>query len=221
MKSLLFKSSAWVLSFCVAILANGELKNLGNTSSFMTIDSLKLSLSTPTVLSENLSSNPVIVYGNPRCGWTNNLIQELKARKIPYQFRNLDVQSVRDEWNRILEKNGVPDGSPVNLPVVLVNNKVLMRPSIEQVIAQRKKAENSTFQIPSGRYFGNTELIEIKNRQYCGGNMTTGRIECYPISDLKYIKPGVVQLWSEYFCSEKLFKITSSGQCTANGWVQR
>ncbi|ELS49292.1 hypothetical protein C789_908 [Microcystis aeruginosa FACHB-905 = DIANCHI905] len=221
MKYSLFKSTFWLGSFVFAFMSSVQLPSLGNFSNSMPQDSPKFLLFSQPVLAQKVSSNAVLVYGNPRCGWTNNLIQELKAKKIPYQFKNLDVKSVRDEWNRILEKNGVPDGSPVKLPVVLVNNKVLMRPSIEQVIAQRKKAENSTFQIPSGRYFGNTELIEIKNRQYCGGNMTTGRIECYPISDLKYIKPGVVQLWSEYFCSEKLFKITSSGQCTANGWVER
>ncbi|AFY59671.1 hypothetical protein [Synechococcus sp. PCC 6312] len=79
----------------------------------------------------------------------------------------------------------------------------------------------STSQIPSGRYFGNSEFIEIKNKQYCGANFATEKIECYPISDLKYIKSGVVQLWNEYFCSEKFFKINSSGKCTAKGWVKR
>ena len=94
---------------------------------------------------------------------------------------------------------------------------------IEQVIAQRKQAQNSTVQIFNGRYIGEVPsdaIIEIRNKEYCG----PGFVNCSPISDLKYIKPGVVQLGNEangYFCSEKLFKINSSGECTAKGWVKR
>jgi len=227
MKSSLFKSHFWFLSFFIALIANGELKHLGNPSGFMTIDSLKFLLFAQTALAQNISSNVILVYGNPRCGWTNKLIQELKARKISYKFKNLDVQSIRDEWNQILEKNGFPDGSPVKLPVVLVNNKVFMRPSIEQVIAQRKTAESSTAKIPNGWYIGesNTDaMIEIKNNQYCGLDLETSKERCDPISDIKYIKPGVVQLGTgDYFCSQTLFRINPSryGKCTANGWIEK
>ena len=94
---------------------------------------------------------------------------------------------------------------------------------IEQVIAQGKQAQNSTVQIPNGRYIGESPsdaIIEIRNKEYCG----PGFVDCSPISDLKYIKPGVVQLGNNpngYFCSEKLFKINSSGECTAKGWIKR
>jgi hypothetical protein len=94
---------------------------------------------------------------------------------------------------------------------------------IEQVIAQGKQAQNSTVQIPNGRYIGEAPsdaIIEIRNKEYCG----PGFVDCSPISDLKYIKPGVVQLGNNpngYFCSEKLFKINSSGECTAKGWIKR
>jgi hypothetical protein len=94
---------------------------------------------------------------------------------------------------------------------------------IEQVIAQGKQAQNSTVQIPNGRYIGEAPsdaIIEIRNKEYCG----LGFVDCSPISDLKYIKPGVVQLGNNpngYFCSEKLFKINSSGECTAKGWIKR
>ncbi|GCL56725.1 glutaredoxin [Microcystis aeruginosa NIES-3806] len=227
MKSLFPKSNFWVLSFFVALIANGEIKDLGNFSALTATDRPKFVIFSQTVLAQNISSNVVLVYGNPRCGWTNKLIQELKAKKIPYQFKNLDIQSIRDEWNRILEKNGVPDGSPVKLPVVLVNNKVFMRPSIEQVIAQRKTAESSTAKIPNGWYIGesNTDaMIEIKNNQYCGLDLETSKERCDPISDIKYIKPGVVQLGTgDYFCSQTLFRINPSryGKCTANGWIEK
>jgi len=117
------------------------------------------------------------------------------------------------------------DGKPITKILSSPNSKDFifldstgMKHTIEHLDQEHSQ---STSQIPSGRYFGNTELIEIKSNQYCGGNIITGKIECDPISDLKYIKPGVVQLWSEYFCSEKLFKINSSGNCTVKGWVKR
>ena len=94
---------------------------------------------------------------------------------------------------------------------------------IEQVIAQGKQAQNSTVQIPNGRYIGEAPsdaIIEIRNKEYCRLDF----VDCSPISALKYIKPGVVQLGNNpngYFCSEKLFKINSSGECTAKGWIKR
>lgn len=223
MRYSLFKPNLCLLFFVATLMSNVELPNFRNSSNFLLIDSLKLSSFSQTVLAQNLSSNLVLVYGNPRCGWTNRLIQELKARKIPYQFKNLDVQLIRNEWNKILAQNGVPDGASVSLPVVLVNEKVFMRPSIEQVIAQREKAQNLSSKIPNGWYIGESNsdaMIEIKNNHYCGANLETATTECYPIADLKYIKPGVVRLYDTYFCSRIFFRINPSrpGECRANGW---
>ena len=226
MRYSLFKPNLCLLFFVATLMSNVELPNIVNFSSFTATGNSKFSLFSQIVLAQNVSSNPVLVYGNPRCGWTNRLIQELKARKIPYQFKNLDVQSIRNEWNQILAKNGVPDGASINLPVVLVNEKVFMRPSIEQVIAQRKKAQNLSSKIPNGWYIGENytdAIIEIKNNQYCGLDLATGKEQCDPISDIKYIKPGVVQLGTgDYFCSKDFFRINQSrpGQCTANGWIE-
>jgi len=140
MKFFRFKSKFWLIFF-MAFMPHLQLFNLDNHLTAAQANSPKLSLFSQPVLAQSLSSNPVLVYGNIRCGWTNQMIQDLKARKIPYQFKNLDVQSIRDEWNQIMGKNGVPGGTPIKLPVVLVSDKLFMRPSIELVIFQRKSAQ--------------------------------------------------------------------------------
>lgn len=230
-KSLIFAPSLWFGSVVMTLMFNVPLPNLGNPLSFTEDNYPKLSFVSSIALAQNPDSNLVLVYGNPRCGWTNRLIQQLKAKKISYQFKNLDIQSIRDEWNVLLEKNGVPDGTSIDLPVVLINGKVFIRPSIEQVISQRQKPQNSSPKIPNGTYIGETHsdaLIEVKNNQYCGANLGTGLIECDPLSDLKYIKPGVLQMGDDddgYFCSQELFEINLNsdsqrgGRCTAEGWV--
>jgi hypothetical protein len=60
-----------------------------------------------------------------------------------------------------------------------------------------QKSSQSNLQILNGWYIAESHtdtVIEIKTNQYCGANLETGSIECDPISDLKYIKPGVVKL---------------------------
>lgn len=221
--------SLYLGSMSIAFLPNLEASILGRLLGVRAENYPRFSLISTVALAKNPASGLVLVYGNPRCGWTNQLIEKLKSEKIPYQFKNLDIQSIRDEWNVLLKKNGVPDGASIRLPVVLVNSKVFMRPSIEQVIAQRQKNQKSSPKIPNGWYIGETHsdaLIEVKNNQYCGTNLATGLIECSPISELTYIKPGVVRLYEDfYLCSQNLFKINLSnnsqrgGYCTANGWV--
>ena len=225
------KFSLLALSLClgtigITFLPNLQVSNLGNP---LDGNYPRFSLISTVAFAKNLASGLVLVYGNPRCGWTSQLIEQLKSEKIPYQFKNLDIQSIRDEWNVLLKKNGVPDGTSIKLPVVLVNGKVFMRPSIEQVITQRQKTQKSSPKIPNGWYIGETNSdasFEVKNNQYCSANLATGLIECSPISELTYIKPGVVRLYQDtYFCSQNLFKIHFGsnsqryGYCTANGWV--
>jgi hypothetical protein len=123
------------------------------------------------------------------------------------------------------------DGKPIKKILSSPNPKdfvFLDSKSVKHTIEHLdQERSQSVSRIPNGRYVGESPsdaVIEIKNNQYCGANFVTDKMECHPISDLKYIKPGVVQLGNEengYFCSEKLFKINSSGECTANGWVKR
>ena len=177
MKSLIFQPGLWLISVVVTFTFNVESENFGNSSSILTIDSFKLLLFTQTALAQKTSSNSVIVYGNPRCGWTNSLIQQLKARKIPYQFRNLDVQSIQTEWYQVLIKNGITDGV-IDLPVVLVNSKLFIRPSIEQVINQRKKGRNS-----SSNYQGYCTFLPAAG---FGGKIVNDRCQIKKINNNAY-----------------------------------
>jgi hypothetical protein len=75
-----------------------------------------------------------------------------------------------------------------------------------------QESSQSNLQILNGWYIAESHtdtVIEIKTNQYCGANLETGSIECDPISDLKYIKPGIViaaaSVDNHYECGTRLF----------------
>ncbi len=90
----------------------------------------------PVKGSAPVSQTGILVYGRTSCGITTRMMQDLKARKIPYQFKNIDTPTARQEIYQLLIQGNLKVNS-IPLPVVYVNGKVLLRPSVEQVLAQQ------------------------------------------------------------------------------------
>jgi len=179
---------------------------------------------------ENLSQEPILIYTKREGEYAQRLAKGLQKYGIKYQIKDIEKKEDQQALWKALELIQYKKSS-VDLPVVVANNKVLIRPSFPKLLTeltQSAKVASSNQPIPpNGWYIGesNTDaMIEIKNNQYCGLDLETSKEKCDPISDIKYIKPGVVQLGTgDYFCSQTLFRINPSryGQCTANGWIEK
>ena len=181
---------------------------------------------------KNLSQKPILIYTKGEDNYTKKLARGLQKYDIKYQVKDITNKEYQQElWQALKLINYKKDS--VDLPVVVVNDKTLIRPKFPNLLTELTQSAKfvSTPQLilPNGWYIGETNsdaAFEVKNNQYCGANLATGLIECFPISDLTYIKPGVVRLYQDtYFCSQNLFKIhlgsnsQRPGYCTANGWV--
>ena len=176
---------------------------------------------------KNLSQEPISIYTKGEDNYAKKLVQGLQKYNIKFQIRDITNKQYKQELWQVLKliqyKNDY-----VDLSVVVANDKPWIRPNFPDLLTEltqsAKVASTSQPILPNGWYIGesNTDaMIEIKNSQYCGANLETARMECYPIADLKYIKPGVVRLYQDtYFCSRIFFRINPSrpGKCRANGW---
>ena len=76
------------------------------------------------------SRNP-IVYGSTTCTLTMGLLRKLKQDKVAYQFKNIDEAATNREFWQILNQAGIK-GS-IDLPVVYIRGRVLVRPSVQQI----------------------------------------------------------------------------------------
>lgn len=81
----------------------------------------------------------VVVYGRDSCGWTQQMIRNLKAAQIKYSYRIVDDQQTADVLHTRMQQSGI-SVRRYNLPVVDVNGKLSVRPDYNDVISQYNKA---------------------------------------------------------------------------------
>lgn len=72
----------------------------------------------------------VLVYGPTNCNPTAQTIQVLADHNIPYVYRNSDAIS-QDELGSVIMS--IPKDAPGGSPLVLVNEKILVRPTIHEI----------------------------------------------------------------------------------------
>jgi len=75
----------------------------------------------------------VVVYGPPNCSPTARTVQTLAQHNIPYIYKNTDIVSQEELGSIILS---IPENASGGSPLVLVNEKVLLRPSIHDILAE-------------------------------------------------------------------------------------
>ena len=75
----------------------------------------------------------VVVYGPPNCSPTARTVQVLAEHNIPYVYKNTDLVSQEELGSIILS---IPEDASGGSPLVLVNEKVLLRPSIHDIWAE-------------------------------------------------------------------------------------
>lgn len=83
----------------------------------------------------------VLVYGPTNCAPTTQTIRVLAQHNIPYQFRNAD-QISQDELGAVVLS--LPRNAPGGSPLVLVNGKVLIRPTIHEIWAEYTQMKPQT-----------------------------------------------------------------------------
>jgi glutaredoxin len=74
----------------------------------------------------------VAVYGRNSCGWTQTMINCLRASNIKYHYFNVDDKTVADQLHKRMKQSGIST-KRYNLPVVDVNGNIRIRPDISQV----------------------------------------------------------------------------------------
>jgi len=86
----------------------------------------------------------VLVYGPTNCAPTNQTVRLLAQHNIPYLFRNANDQASvsQDELGAILLS--LPSDAPGGSPLVLVNGKVLTRPTIHEIWAEYTQVKPRT-----------------------------------------------------------------------------
>ncbi|MDB9490636.1 hypothetical protein PN478_08890 [Dolichospermum circinale CS-534/05] len=97
--------------------------------------------SIPQKLTVNPSQNVVIIYSKSQDKNTQRLIKGLQRRQISYQLKDLDTAAIEQEFWKLLGQNGITAKS-VDLPIVYVSDKVMIKPSMEQVLTQQSKSNN-------------------------------------------------------------------------------
>jgi hypothetical protein len=83
----------------------------------------------------------VLVYGPTNCAPTSQTIRVLAQHNIPYQFRNADEVS-QDELGAVVLS--LPRNASGGSPLVLVNGKVLIRPTIHEIWAEYTQMQPRT-----------------------------------------------------------------------------
>lgn len=80
-----------------------------------------------------LFSEPyVAVYGRDSCGYTQKLLQELKASRVDHHYFVVDEKPIADRLHATMIDQGL-DVRRYNLPVVDVSGDLSIRPSITDV----------------------------------------------------------------------------------------
>lgn len=83
---------------------------------------------------EPLYTTPyVVVYGRNTCGFTQQLLKSLRGEKITYHYFIVDDKQVADRLHQRMTASGISTRR-YNLPVVDVNGKIYVRPTLEKVL---------------------------------------------------------------------------------------
>ncbi len=90
-------------------------------------------LATPDHVEPLLGEPYVAVYGRNTCGFTSQMISNLKDRNINYKYFDIDESDIADTLHSRMEKVGISTRRYF-LPVVDVNGKLFVRPSFNEVI---------------------------------------------------------------------------------------
>jgi len=69
----------------------------------------------------------VTIYGSRTCGDTNRITQHLDAKKVPYEFKDVDETP---EYNDYIA--GLNQGKRV-MPTLRINNETYINPGIPQL----------------------------------------------------------------------------------------
>ncbi|MGK7943715.1 MAG: glutaredoxin family protein [Microcystaceae cyanobacterium] len=75
------------------------------------------------------------LYGTNRCPLTVQLLQSLKQKSIPHQFKNLDQDNSSQEYYQLMEQQNLTGDN--RIPKVYVKGQVLTRPSVQEIQAIR------------------------------------------------------------------------------------
>ncbi|MFT7222635.1 MAG: glutaredoxin [Cellvibrionaceae bacterium] len=75
----------------------------------------------------------VAVYGRNSCGFTQNMISNLKNEGLNYRYFIVDEQEVAYSLHQRMESSGISIRS-YNLPVVDVNGRIMVRPDFQKVL---------------------------------------------------------------------------------------
>ena len=90
-------------------------------------------LTTPDYIEPLLGEPYVAVYGRNSCGFTSQMISNLKESDINYKYFVVDESDVADVLHSRMEKVGISTRRYF-LPIVDVNGKSFVRPSFNEVI---------------------------------------------------------------------------------------
>lgn len=82
------------------------------------------------------NSKPIVIYSNKNCKITKQYMSDLTDLEIKYVFKDVNDSNVHKEFSKELAEAGYT-GS-INLPVVIVKNKVLITPSVATTIKEIK-----------------------------------------------------------------------------------
>src|SRR5262245_20034932 len=77
----------------------------------------------------------VVVYGRETCGFTQETINRLKRARIDFEYASVDDKASADELHSRMKLSGL-DTSYYLLPVVDVNNSLVIRPENDDLVAR-------------------------------------------------------------------------------------
>lgn len=184
-------------------------------------------ISPSRLVAQSYQGQLIRIYGRPNCPITQKLMQELRVRKIPFQFKDVKNQAVVDELFALGAQNHI-DASCCRVPLVGVEETLLVNPKgvkIDQVLTALKsiKPKTQATALSDGEYFTEKDfgekVLEVKGEQF---RLTAAGMppeQWRSLSELKLIQPGVVYFNKTYWCSPK--HPNRNASCTANGWVEK
>jgi len=76
----------------------------------------------------------VVVYGRDSCGFTQKTLDDLSSAGVNFRYFKIDEREVADSIHTRMEESRISTRR-YNLPVVDVNGKISIRPSIDDVLA--------------------------------------------------------------------------------------
>jgi glutaredoxin len=91
-----------------------------------------------SIPSQPIGTSTVYIYSRPDDKYSNKFITSMQRKQIPYQFNNLNDPSNENEFWDLLKKSG-NSSNKVRLPVIYVNEKVMVDPTLKQVLTEQSR----------------------------------------------------------------------------------